>query len=257
MQCSPAIGENIFTEIGEDINSKKIEILRLTKPIDSLYNLIINLQNIDNIDILFISGLEHSLYEYEQYTFDNSKRETYSNSKERYSQSWRGVPRFLGYLNLQRDRFREDFDISFVFLVPSFGIDYFIKRAPDFFDWRSGFFRFIPSKDKLTNFDIDRILQAKPEESQHKLLELKALAKELELSHHEQINLAYTQFLLSMNCQRYEDAVPHIDLWLTDNKEDEISWYNRGVALHELKIYEEAIASYDKALATAQSRLSK
>lgn len=164
VQCSPVVGEDIIANLKEDISQKKIEALRLTEPVDSLYNLIIDLPNIDDIDILFISGLEHSLYEYEKYTFGDSTQETYANSKERYSQSWRGVPRFLGYLNLQRDRFREDFNISFVFLVPSFGVDYFIKRAPDFFDWRSGFFRFIPSKDKITTVDSS-IFQAKPQQS--------------------------------------------------------------------------------------------
>ena len=36
VQCSPATGENIITEIKQDISQKKIEVLRLTEPIDSL-----------------------------------------------------------------------------------------------------------------------------------------------------------------------------------------------------------------------------
>jgi superkiller protein 3 len=35
-----------------------------------------------------------------------------------------------------------------VFLVRSFGLNYFIHRAPDFFDWRSGVFDFEPVKYK-------------------------------------------------------------------------------------------------------------
>ena len=248
VQCSPAIGENILAGIKEDISRKRIEILRLTEPVDSLYNLIIDLPNIDNIDILFVSGLEHSLYEYEQYTFDNIDQETYVTSRERYSQSRRGVPRFLGYLNLQRDRFREYFDISFVFLLPSFGINYFIKRAPDFFDWRSGLFKFIPRKDNLTDTNFDSIFQEKSKKSLYELLELKTLSKELELSDKEQAKLANKQFLLSINSQRYEDAVKYLDLWLEYNKDNYQAWYNRGLVLDQIERYEEAVASYNKAL---------
>ena len=249
VQCSPAIGENIITEIKQDISQKKIEVLRLTEPIDSLYNIIIELPNKESIDILFISGLEHSLYQYEDKTFGNSdNRDIYLTSKERYSQSWRGIPRFLGYLNLQRDRFREDFDISFVFLLPSFGIDYFIKRAPDFFDWRSGLFKFVPRKDNLTDVDFNSIFQANSKQSIHDLLELQALTKELDLSDNEQANVAYKQFLLSMKCERYEAAITYVDLWLNYEEDDSLAWYGRGIALGNLGRLEEAIASYDRAL---------
>ena len=248
VQCSPATSENIIAAIQEDISQKKIEVLRLTKPVDSLYDIIIDLPNIENIDILFISGLEHSLYEYEQYTFDNSDQETYATSKERYSQSWRGVPRFLGYLNLQRDRFREDFNISFIFLLPSFGIDYFIKRAPDFFDWRSGLFEFVSQKDDLIAVAFNSISQANDEFYYHELLTLQAIATELEPSDNKQAKLAYKQFLLYLNSQRYEDAMTQINLWLKSNKDYDQVWSARGITLRKLGRYEEAVASYDKAL---------
>ena len=185
VQCSPAIGTSIIAEIKQDVKPKKIDSLKFVQPIDSLYNEIVELSDIEHTDILFISGLEYSLLAYEEYTFGNSskggasERETYANSKERYSQSKRGIPRFLGYLNLQRDRFKRDFPLSLVFLVPIFGIEYLIERTPDFFDWRSGFFRFIPKKNSAIDISIERIFQQDLNQSRSELLDSKILAKEL------------------------------------------------------------------------------
>ena len=248
VQCNPAVGNHIIEDLQEDIQGKKIEQLDLTKPIDSLYGEVEKIPHIQEIDILFISGLEYSLLAYEEYTFGNGQSDTYTNSKERFSQSWRGVPRFLGYLNLQRDRFREDFAISFIFFVPIFGINYFIKRAPDFFDWRSGFFRFIPQKESVTAVDIERIFQDKVEQAHHDLLTLQTLTKELPLSQDEQAQAVYKQFLLEMRCERYETAIVSVERWLVDNPDDSFAWYNRGIALGELGRLEEAIASYDRAI---------
>ncbi len=59
VRCSPAVGQTIIEKIKEDITQKKIEVLQLTEPINNLYNIIDELPNKDEIDILFISGLEH------------------------------------------------------------------------------------------------------------------------------------------------------------------------------------------------------
>ena len=248
VQCSPDTGTNIITAIQQDIKRKKIATLKLKQPIDSLYNEIIAIPNIEDVDILFISGLEHSLLAYEEYTFGSSEEETYTNSQERYTQSWRGVPRFLGYLNLQRDRFREKFDISFVFLIPIFGIEYFIRRASDFFDWRSGFFRFIPQKNYLINLNWEKISKENINQSRYELLNLNTLTKELDFNNTEQTQVAYKQFLLSMKCEQYAESITAVDRWLLDNKDDYLAWYGRGIALGNLGRYEEAVASFDKAI---------
>ncbi|MEC4816697.1 MAG: hypothetical protein SAK29_26035 [Scytonema sp. PMC 1069.18] len=67
------------------------------------------------------------------------------------------VPRVLGHLNLHRERFRDNFNICFIFLVRLFGLKYFIHRAPDFYDWRSGVFEFLEEKIPVT-IDIERKL---------------------------------------------------------------------------------------------------
>ena len=241
VQCSPDIGKVVTAKIEEDLPRKNIATLELTESIDSLYDLVAELAQNDDLDILFISGLEHSLRGYEKANFAD-------NSPQKYTYSWQGVPRFLGYLNLQRDRFRENFNTSLVFLLPAFGINYFINRAPDFFDWRSGLFEFIPDQESLLEIDIDHIFKAKPEQCQFEILELETLAKDRKLTTKEQLALADKQFLLCFQSRQYEQAIIYLDRYLTIKPDQDEAWYNRGNALKNLGRYEEAVASYDRAL---------
>jgi hypothetical protein len=53
------------------------------------------------------------------------------------------VPKILSHLNQRREGFRDNFsNICFVLILPLFAIKFFIRRAPDFFDWSSGVFEF-------------------------------------------------------------------------------------------------------------------
>ncbi len=49
--------------------------------------------------------------------------------------------------------------------------------------------------------------------------------------------------------QKYEEAISSYDKAIAINPDDHEVWYNRGNSLDELQRYEEAIASYDKAIA--------
>ncbi|MEL6442130.1 MAG: tetratricopeptide repeat protein [Cyanobacteria bacterium J06621_8] len=248
VQCSPATGSDIIAGIKEDISHKKIDTLHFDQAIDSLYGEITAIPNLKEIDILFISGLEHSLIEYENYTFNSNGENSNNNTEKRLTQDRQGVPRFLGYLNLQRDRFREEFATSFVFIVPIFGIDYFIKRAPDFFDWRSGLFRFIPQKERLLDYDYDNISQKKYLQSRQELLDLKTLSKELEFDVTEKLKFFQKEFFLLINCNCYQEAIESCNSILKINPEEDIGWLSRGYALGKLERYEEAITDYDKCL---------
>jgi hypothetical protein len=139
VQCSPSQGDRIITQVQADLPKKVIETLTLTEAIDDLYGLVEALPNKDQIDILFIQGVEHSLYDYEK-TF------LWDKPQDRYI---KGVPRLLGHLNLSRERFRDHFNIYFVFLIPKFALKYFARRAPDFFDWRSAVLEFPSEMDLL------------------------------------------------------------------------------------------------------------
>nr|WP_236117108.1 hypothetical protein [Hassalia byssoidea] len=150
---APAEGEQLITKVKENITNKNIEVLRLEQAVTNLYEKIDKLNKKKEINILFITGLEHSFYEYEE-----CKSLTGWNSIDRYSYSWKGVPPVLINLNQQRERFKDNFNICFVFLLPIFAIKYFIQRAPDFFYWRSGLFEFPIDSESLAQ-ESSRIMQ--------------------------------------------------------------------------------------------------
>ncbi|MFM8294226.1 MAG: tetratricopeptide repeat protein [Microcystaceae cyanobacterium] len=144
VECISEQAERIIERLKSDLQQKSIEILSFSEPIDNLYNYIDNLPSRDNIDILCIEGLEYSLNDYIKPGFGGQG--------DYYRED--SVPRILAHLNLQRERFRESFDFCLLFLLPKFAVKYFIRRAPDFYDWRSGTFEFSTDKDVL-----DRIIR--------------------------------------------------------------------------------------------------
>ena len=52
-------------KIRRDIPRERAEVLVLDKTVYNFYNRVENLPNLKKIDILFVTGLENSLYEYE------------------------------------------------------------------------------------------------------------------------------------------------------------------------------------------------
>ncbi|MEO3704876.1 hypothetical protein [Trichormus azollae] len=129
VQSTPLDDEKIITKIIHDLPNKKVEVLRLIEPIDTLYERVLELYINQQFDVLLITGLEHSLYQYEQENFGQITEDKFSNLTK--------VPHILNHLNQKRELFRDNIPISFVFLARPFLISYFIYRAPDFWDWRS------------------------------------------------------------------------------------------------------------------------
>ena len=255
VRCSPAVGEELIRKIRDDIPDKKIEVLRLDQPIDNLYPIIENLPNQTEINILFVTGIEKSLVE--------SIKPGYGGQGDYYKLDT--VPRILGHLNLQRERFRDNFNICFVFIVPLFGLKYFIHRSPDFFDWRSGVFEF-PTKQELLEQesfwillegDYEKYCSLTPEAQIQKILEIQELLAE----NHQQssdseavaslqasrANLQFELGNLLVAAKEYEAAIASFDQALKFQPDDYQAWNNRGVALRNLGRLEEAIASYDQA----------
>ena len=64
VRCTPAEGEQLIARVQEELPQKTIEVLRLDAPIDNLYTIVERLPNREQINILFIQGLEHSFYEF-------------------------------------------------------------------------------------------------------------------------------------------------------------------------------------------------
>ncbi|MEH2260797.1 tetratricopeptide repeat protein, partial [Nostoc sp.] len=250
-RCSPAEGEQLIGKVKEDITNKNIEVLRLKQAVTNLYEIIDKLDNKEQIDILFITGLEHSFYEYEE-----SKRLTGWNSRDIYSYSWKSVPPVLINLNQQRERFRNSFNICFVFFLPLFAIKYFIQRAPDFFDWRSGLFDFPidaetlkqESSRILQNGDYEKYLTLTPEERTQQILAIQELIAADYQRTSSQAELLIKLGDLQLAGQDYKEAIASYDQALKFKPDDHQAWYNRGNALINLGRTEEAIASYDQAL---------
>lgn len=132
VRSSPAESKELVAKVKKDILDKEIEVLELNKPIENLYKIVQDISNKNQVKILFVNGIEKSFIEY--------IKPGYGGQGNFYKLDT--VPRILNHLNQQRERFRDSFNICFVFVVRLFGLKYFINRAPDFFDWRSGVFHF-------------------------------------------------------------------------------------------------------------------
>jgi tetratricopeptide (TPR) repeat protein len=210
VDCTPATAEKLIKDVRKDLPQKRIEVLRLTEPIENLYTKIAALPNRDSIDILFVQGLEYSIYDYEKTIKDNTERRNYSLFF---------VPRLLGHLNLQRESFRDHFNVCFVFLLPKFALTYFNRRAPDFFDWRSGLFKL----ENRGEFALAELSQGEDE---------------------FWWNQGYQQAMAG----DWVDAIVCWEKALDIAPDSYIAWHARGIALDELGRFEEAIASYDNAL---------
>lgn len=247
IRCSPAKGDQLIEQIAKDV-PKTIKVLTLEEPIKELYNLIDWIPDKEEIDVLIIKGIEKSLIEY--------IRPGYGGQGDYYNVD--SVPRILGHLNLQRERFRDSFDFSIVFILPLFAFKYFIHRAPDFFDWRSGIFEF-PTQETLLHDEIDYLLGgsispeklkslALSDQEHHRLvLELNSLAEDC-TSVASNCLVQFIKGHCSSLRNDHEKVLASYEQILLLNPNDHEAWYIRGLSLHYLGRQADAIDSYDKAL---------
>ena len=248
-ECSPAQGTKIMEKIRLDIPEERADVLRLDKTIYHFYNRVKELPNLKEIDILFVTGLEYSLYQYE----DEMKERGWDNN-EIISISRRGVPPVLINLNQQRERFRDDFDICFVFLLPRFAIDYLIKRAPDFFDWRSGLFRFPMDKEsfdkeswEVCEKKLEDYIEFTRQERKFEWVRIKSLLDEDLLAVEQKADLLVRKASLDRKFQQNEEAVAAYEKALEIKPDFYQAWHFRGVALYKLRRFKEGYASAMKA----------
>ncbi len=246
VRCSPAEGEGLIAKVREDIPQKRIDVLRLEKSIDNLYEIIQSLPNKDELDILFITGIEKSLVDYIKPGIGGQGHYYKGDT----------VPRILGHLNLQRECFRDNFKICFVFLLPQFALKYFIRRAPDFFDWRSGVWEF-PTSPRLVEEESSRIVlegdfeeyrKLSPQERKQKIFDIQELLAEEYQTAERKAELFFEQGNILIAGNDWEEAITSFEKALQFNPDNDAAWYNRGIALKKLGRYEEALASYEKAL---------
>ncbi|UXE61890.1 MAG: CHAT domain-containing protein [Woronichinia naegeliana WA131] len=139
VQCTPVQQSWIIEKIKQDISDKSIDIIEINQSTYNLYDLIQSKTQEKPIDILLITGLEKPLEPYIKAIIKEKER----------SYQVANFPPLLSHLNWQRERFRDDFNLCLVFLVREYILKYLVRRAPDFFDWRSGVFKF--PVDKYVN----------------------------------------------------------------------------------------------------------
>lgn len=247
VQCSTDQGKKIVANLRRDLTQQQIQELHLQGEVVTLYDQIAALWQ-QPFDVLVIEGLQASLYAYE-----DTKRFGGWSSDDIYNYSWKGIPKILNHLNQQREHLRNDFPARFVFLVPPFVVDYFIQRAADFIDWRSGLFRFPRSPkeiaqdaDRFAAEDYNEYLTLTPQARIEKILELKSL-QEL-CPDDSKTNLLFKLGLLFVVEQDYENALISWEKALELKPDKYTAWICRGVALSALGRKEEAIDSYNKAL---------
>jgi len=251
VQCSKSQGEEIVADLRKDLPQQRIQELHLLEEVVTLYDQIADIWQQQPFDVLVLDGLEASLYAYE-----DVKRLSGWGSGEIYNYSWKGVPKLLNHLNQQREHLRNDFPARFVFLVPPFVVDYFIQRAADFLDWRSGLFRF-PRDSKevaaeadrfLADGDYNQYLKLMPQERLEKIFTLRTMLQEIGTdSESRQCDLLFELGFLFVSEQDYENAITSWEKLLDINPKH-AAWYIHGVALSALGRKEEAIQSYDKAV---------
>ncbi|MEH2147378.1 tetratricopeptide repeat protein, partial [Nostoc sp.] len=248
VQCTPVEADKFIVKLPQEIPQKKIAVLRLVEAIDNLYQPVTEFIKDKQIDILLIKGLEYSLYKYEKRSFGEITEGQFSNLTS--------VPHILNHLNQQRERFRDDFPISFVFLLRSFSINYFIHRAPDFFDWRSGVFELPTTPDVveqesnrlLLEGDYEEYLKLSPEKKIEKIIEIQDLLTEKHQMESRKASLLFELGNLLSAAKEYEAAITSYDQALKFKPDHHQAWNNRGIALGNLERNEEALASYDQAL---------
>ncbi|MEH2197078.1 tetratricopeptide repeat protein [Nostoc sp.] len=248
VQCTPVEADKFIVKLPQEIPQKKVEVLRFVESIDNLYQRVAEFVKDKQVDILLIKGLEYSLYKYEKRSFGEITEGQFSNLTS--------VPHILNHLNQQRERFRDDFPISFVFLLRSFSINYFIHRAPDFFDWRSGVFE-LPTTPEVVEQESNRLLLERdyeeylkltPEQKIEKVIEIQDLLTEKYQPENQKPRLLFELGNLLLTVNEYEAAIASYDQALKLKPDKHEAWNNRGVALGKLVRYEEAIASYDQVL---------
>lgn len=248
VQSSPAEVSRLIKQVRQDLPQKRIEVIELTEPIDNLYKIVDRHPNKNSLNILFIDGLEKSLEPYIELGYGGDG--SYYNLET--------VPRILNHLNQQRENFRDHFsNICFVFILPLYGIKYFIRRAPDFFDWSAGVFEF----PAIVNYPQDQSLQVypdrlawedlaalTPQEKEKRFSEIESLLANNELSTEYKSKLFFEKAKLLHVSGDYELAIANYEQSINMQPDHPIAWNNRGTALSALGRYQEALDSYERAL---------
>jgi tetratricopeptide (TPR) repeat protein len=246
VRCVEKDRAKLEQRLRDDLPRLRLERLELREDLKdgNLYRRVAEVeQHRGPLNGLFISGLEKSL--------DPYVKSGYGGLGDYYNKDT--VPRVLGHLNLQRERFRDDFPFCLIFFLSAFGIKYIARRAPDFFDWRSGLFEFVVDAALLGRLtqelggDYTEYLTWTETQRLDRIREIQALIDEDRQTPSGKASLFLEKANILFASQSYEEAIASYDKAIEFMPGD-AAWNNRGLALGNLNRYEEAIASYDQAI---------
>jgi tetratricopeptide (TPR) repeat protein len=199
-------------------------------------------------DIFWIEGLEQSLLGYE-----DMQRLAGWNEQDLMTYSWKDVPPILSHLNLGRERFEAQFDCAVVFVVPLFVVKYLLRRAGDFFDWKSGFFEFSDDRQALAermivNGNLHEYLELSGAARLEMILKIKDLLNSQGIKGKQRAALLRETGLLFASGKNYEQAVESFEQAVQIKPDFFAAWNDRGNSMCNLGRYEEAIRSCRKAI---------
>ncbi|MEM9212998.1 MAG: tetratricopeptide repeat protein [Cyanobacteria bacterium P01_F01_bin.150] len=246
VNCTPVRGTQLIEEIRRDLPQKQVGVMALTEPVETLRDLVAAKADIAELNILVITGLEKSL--------EADIKPGYGGNGDYYNLNT--VPPILAHLNQQRENFRDRFDhLCFVFLLPIYAIKYIVRRAPDFFDWGTGVVE-LPTDEETTERksgqlfgDYHQYLTWTQTERDRRILQIQTWLAECKDNAIRQSELFFEQGNLFAASQRLEEAIASYDKAIAFKPDMHKAWSNRGLSLDDLGRREEAIASYDKAIA--------
>jgi tetratricopeptide (TPR) repeat protein len=247
VRCIEKDRAKLEQRLKKDLPKLRFERLELQEELKdgNLYRRVAEVaQRLGPLNGLFISGLEKSL--------DPYVKSGYGGLGDYYNIDM--VPRLLGHLNLQRERFRDDFPFCLIFFLSAFGIKYIARRAPDFFDWRSGLFEFVADSTKLLKLtwdlmgDCTEYLTWTDIEQLDRIREIQALIDEDRQTSSGKANLFFEKANILVAGKSYEAAILAYDKAIELTFDNDLIWYNRGIILGNLNQHEEAISSFDKAV---------
>jgi tetratricopeptide (TPR) repeat protein len=246
VQASPVKGQEIFTDLRRDLPGKRIAEVTIRRTDERLFDRLEALWEKEPVNIFWIEGLEQSLLGYE-----DMQRLAGWDEQDLMTYSWKDVPPILSHLNLGRERFEAKFDCALVFVVPLFVVKYLLRRAGDFFDWKSGFFEFPDDRQEsatqmIEDTDYAPYLKLDRAERTQKIFQIKDLLDTPEIEIDQQAKLLREIGRIFEAGGEFEQAATSHERAIQIQPDFIAAWKDRGDALRRLGRYEQALIAYER-----------
>lgn len=256
VRCTPIKAKELIKKFEADLPQQKTALLVVDAETENLYEQIAALSKKQTADILFVQGLEDPMLAYEQRQGKDILE--LSRGKGYGGQGWENVPLILGNLNLGREKLRDKFPITLIFFLPDFALNYFIRRAPDFFDWRSNIFDFPTQSEQIDSeyqrisyneSSLEKYKDFSPIERVLKITEIISYLDEVQKPE-KRAALFFEKGLVHHAGYEFKEAITSYKEALKINKKMTEALFHQGDALFSLGRYEDAIFYYDRVFLT-------